>query len=367
MKWVLGLRYESRALTHSGHVATGEQQCARMSNREQSRAESRTSLWARDRAGGSPAHGGGQATESESRSERNATAQLDNARWMEFYAQLPIWVFVDQRIQHALSTLGYVVARVRAEDGFPISAREIANHTRPSRGGRSDSSVRAHLSVLQECGYLERRDVPGKSSVWRTGPSMRKRPPWNQLVPHAVRRTPRVGARADTRIQTPGKWGSVRTEPTRKRAETPAHGCVPSEEKESRTEENLRQQARSRVESEEPSASTTFGQGAHVERVIAHWETVNGRTLRRSSKQVRRLKREIRERFSEGHSVGDLCRAIDALKDSKYHLNNGYRGLQYAVRSDDQVRMMLARADQGSTRSGDFDIDPNSLTFEVRR
>lgn len=78
-----------------------------------------------------------------------------------------------------------------------------------------------------------------------------------------------------------------------------------------------------------------------VEEVMAHYREVmvaNGRTPRETA----RGRRMIAARLNEGFSVAELKEAINGLTWSDFHRNSEkYFTLKYAVRSSDQVEMMM--------------------------
>lgn len=51
----------------------------------------------------------------------------------------------------------------------------------------------------------------------------------------------------------------------------------------------------------------------------------------------------IRARIAEGSSVAECKLAIDGLTYSDHHLKGGFTGIKYALRSKDQLVMMIER------------------------
>jgi glutathione peroxidase-family protein len=54
----------------------------------------------------------------------------------------------------------------------------------------------------------------------------------------------------------------------------------------------------------------------------------------------------ISQRLKEGHTFAQLSHAICGLSLSKYHIDNGYTHIYYALRDDKQVLMMINVADK---------------------
>lgn len=79
---------------------------------------------------------------------------------------------------------------------------------------------------------------------------------------------------------------------------------------------------------------------ANVLEVYAHYRTYHRRAhpcpLPKSKEW-----RQIQERFNEGHTVRDLCDAIDGIHCSVYHVRKRYLHLDLIVRSASNVNRFM--------------------------